>query len=109
MFKPEEVKKGYWFYDVIRKKPVQVREENQQDIIDQRIYVALPITRELLIRFGFKESFRDGMFVYEKKGFCIYRRKNSEAYQIMEFEELTKELKFIHEVQKKYREDVEEV
>ncbi len=106
MFKAEEIKQGYWFYNYITEKPVQAKTDGDKDIAGLRIFEPLPITRELLIRFGFNETRLPQMKVYEKNGFKIYIRQTSDKYQLMQFGELRRELKYIHEVQKEYREEV---
>jgi hypothetical protein len=102
-----EIKRGYWFYDTVRKKPVQAKEDGEEEL-KYGWYEPLPITKEMLLRVGFKESKQPGMTVYEKNGFFLYRRQTSEHYQLMQFGELREILTYMHQVQKKYREDVPE-
>ncbi len=107
MLKAEEVKQGYWFYNSITEQPVQAKSDGDKNIAGLRVFEPLPITAALLLKFGFIVAQLPGMKVYEKKGFKLYKRKHSENYQLMQFGELRKELKYIHEVQKIYREEVE--
>ena len=106
--KPDEVKKGYWFYDSVLKKNVQAKEDAQQDIVIERRYQALPISRELLLQFGFKESPGWITNIFEKKNFVLYYVKQTESFHIKEFGVFRQKFEFMHELQKKYREEVPE-
>lgn len=106
MQEPNEVKKGYWFYDSILNKPIQATTDAQPEIVNQRRYKPLPITHQLLVKFGFIQQPLKDMIAYEKNGFKVYRLRHSHDFMLMEFGELRHKLEYMHQLQKRYREDV---
>ncbi len=106
MIPANEVRRGYWFLDNILKKPIQATTDGQTNFVNERRYTPLPVTRELLLRFGFTEMQLQGMKEYNKNGFKIYRHKLSDTYQLMQYGELHEKIEYMHHLQKKYREEV---
>lgn len=108
MIPANEVKRGYWFLDTISRQPIQAKADEQPEFVNLRIYQPLPVTRQLLLRFGFTERLLQGMKEYSKNNFKLYRHKFSDTYQLMQYGELGEAVLYMHQLQKKYREEVGE-
>jgi hypothetical protein len=107
MSKPEEVKKGYWFFDTVFKKPIQAKYDAQQDIVTGRRYAALPLTHETLTRVGFKLKYQPEANFYELKGFLLYHVKHLNGYYLKEYGKFRTRFEYMHHLQKKFREEIE--